>query len=301
MTIVVYGCDGQLGAQLVAALSANAEVVALNRKGLGNLENLSAIDSTLQRYQPEIVINAAAYTQVDQAESEAEKADLINHRAVAELAKSASAQGALLIHFSTDYVYSGQGQRPWLETDVAEPVNVYGATKLAGDQAVQRFADQYVILRTSWVYSTRPGCFLGRIVSKALAGEPLTVVDDQVGSPTSVGLISDAVELIVRRYRERTLTKGLYHLVPNGTTSWHGFAAYILELLKVAHADFSWPSLEAIPTSALTLNARRPLNSRLDNSKYQNEFDVLLPDWRLDVANTLAAMPMFNTGLKADE
>ncbi|MBW6454099.1 MAG: dTDP-4-dehydrorhamnose reductase, partial [Methyloprofundus sp.] len=243
-----------------------------------------------RQIKPDIIVNAAAYTAVDKAESEAELAQMINTAAPALLAREAKALNAWLIHYSTDYVFDGSGTKPWLETDTTAPLSVYGATKLAGEQAIQASGCKHLIFRTSWVYGARGNNFAKTMLRLAQERESLTVINDQMGAPTGADLLADVTAHALRTTQAQPELSGLYHLVACGETSWHGYASYVINYAqKMGLALKTSPnSIAPIPTSAFPTPAQRPKNSRLDTHKLQTSFNLILPLWQTGVERMLA-------------
>ena len=236
MRILLLGCNGQVGWELQRSLSVLGEVIALgsnaqkNLQGLsGNLTDLSALAQTVQMVGPEVIVNAAAHTAVDKAESEPAQAHTINALAPGVLATEAHKLGAWLIHYSTDYVFDGTGTTPWVETDVTGPLSVYGRTKLEGERRIAAHTPKHLILRTSWVYGARGGNFAKTMLRLASERETLTVIDDQFGAPTSAELLADATAHAIRSLQSQPELAGLYHCTASGETTWHGYARYVLQ------------------------------------------------------------------------
>ncbi len=274
MKVLLLGRDGQLGRALQPALAPLGAVTALGRAEL-DLRDGRAMTGVLERLAPDIIVNAAAYTAVDKAESEPEMADALNARAPALLAAQAARSGALLVHYSTDYVFGGGKPGAWTEDDVPAPLGAYGRSKLAGERAIAASGCRHLVLRTSWVYAPWGANFLLTILRLARERPELRVVDDQVGAPTSVLALARATtELAGRMQAEPDRRGGLYHLAAAGHTSWHGFAQAI-----VGSAGLATP-VRAIPSSEYRSAARRPLNSRLDCARVARDFGIVLPDWR---------------------
>ena len=280
MRILLTGKSGQVGAALEQALAPLGEVIALGRGELDLLDR-GAIEKTLRAAKPAIVVNAAAYTAVDRAESERDAAFAVNAAAVGVLAEEAKKLGALLVHFSTDYVFDGEKAAPYNENDAPGPVSVYGESKLAGERAVAASGCRYLILRTSWVYSASGRNFLRAILAAAREKGELRVVDDQRGAPTSAQAIAGAVASILVR---ENLASSLYHVSAAGETTWHGFARAIVE-----GAGLKTPVVP-ITSEEYAAKARRPKNSLLDNSRLEHAFGLSLPDWRAGLAAVLAAI-----------
>ncbi len=298
MKILLLGRGGQVGWELQRSLSVLGEVIALdfdpahNPSGLcGDFTDLAGLAETVRRVQPQIIVNAAAHTAVDKAQSEPELAELINAKAPAVLAQAATQLGAWLVHYSTDYVFDGSGNTPWFESDATAPLSVYGRTKLAGEQAVAS-TPKHLIFRTSWVYAARGGNFAKTMLRLAGERDALTVIDDQVGAPTSAELLADVTAHALRAAManpDNTDLAGLYHCVAAGETTWYGYCRYVLSqaqalgwTLKAGPAQVSPTSTASYPTPA-----QRPLNSRLDTTKLQQAFGLTLPHWQQGVARML--------------
>jgi dTDP-4-dehydrorhamnose reductase len=294
MKILLLGQNGQLGWELQRSLAPLGELLALDRHSLvhcGDLSQPEKLAQTVRAYGPDVVVNAAAYTAVDKAESELEAARCINAQAPAALASAVADVGAWLIHYSTDYVFNGQGTRPWQENDVTAPLNRYGQTKLEGEQAIVLSGCKHLILRTSWVYAARGGNFAKTMLRLAEQHQRLTVIDDQRGAPTGADLIADVTAHAVAhvlRTQDATLA-GTYHLAAAGETSWHGYASHVIDYARQIKPDRGWQVTEVAPvtTAAFPTAAQRPLNSRLDTSKLQRNFGLHLPTWQRGVERML--------------
>lgn len=281
MKILLTGARGQLGWELRRTLACQAEVVALDSRAL-DLADADAIRRVVRALAPRVIVNPAAYTAVDKAEGEAELARAVNATAPGVLAEEAARLGALLLHYSTDYVFDGSGERPWREDDTTGPLNVYGATKLAGERAIQASGCRHLIFRTSWVYGARGANFL-LTMRRLMRDRPeLKIVADQIGAPTWCRDLAEASAAVLAqlaspaRGSDRPEPWGVYHMSNAGETSWHGFAEAILAL----DPPETPPRLLPIPTSDYPTPAKRPLNSRLDNDKLARVFGIRLPDWR---------------------
>lgn len=293
MNILLLGKNGQVGWELQRALAPLGQVTALDRHGPGHCGDLTQLDGlaqTVRALRPDVIVNAAAHTAVDRAEGEPELARRLNAEAPAVLAREAQALGAWLVHYSTDYVFDGSGQRPWVETDATAPLNVYGQTKLDGERLIQQASSRHLILRTSWVYGARGGNFAKTMLKLAQERDQLKVINDQFGAPTSAELLADVTAHAIRQLQGRPDLAGLYHLVAAGETSWHGYAKHVL-----AHAQSRGVALktgadavQAVPTSAFPTPARRPHNSRLDSTRLQACFGLCLPPWQQGVERLLA-------------
>jgi dTDP-4-dehydrorhamnose reductase len=250
---------------------------------------LSGIAATIAQVKPDVIVNAAAHTAVDKAESEPELAKTINALASDVMAQGALACGAWLIHYSTDYVFDGSGDKPWQEADATGPLGVYGATKLEGEQRILQSGCQHIILRTSWVYAAKGNNFAKTMLRLAQERDSLNVINDQVGAPTGAELIADVTAHIIRTARQKPEVSGVYHLVAAGETSWFDFAKLVLETaVKAGKVLKVQPeAVQPIPTSAYPTPAKRPHNSRLNTSKLETVFDLTLPCWQTGVVRML--------------
>ncbi|WP_153110585.1 dTDP-4-dehydrorhamnose reductase [Propionivibrio limicola] len=293
MKILLLGKNGQVGWELQRSLAPLGEVIALDRAcsgGLcGDLSRLDELAETVRRVVPDVIVNAAAYTAVDKAESEPELARTINALAPGVLADEAQKLGAWLVHYSTDYVFDGSGETPWRENDATGPLSVYGRTKLEGEQAVAR-CEKHLIFRTSWVYAARGANFAKTMLRLAAERDQLKVIDDQIGAPTGAELLADVTAHAIRIAQVKPELAGVYHLVAGGETSWHAYARFVIDYARQCGQPIkvSPPAIEAIPTTAYPTPAKRPLNSRLDTQKLQSAFGLRLPDWRQGVERMLA-------------
>ena len=266
--------------------------MALDRHGsdglCGDLEQVDALADTVRRLAPDVIVNAAAYTAVDKAEHEAERARAINADAVAMLARQAHELGALLVHYSTDYVFDGSGAQPWREDDAPAPLSVYGATKLAGELAIRHSHCEHLIFRTSWVYAARGGNFARTMLRLAAEREQLSVIDDQIGAPTGAELIADVSAHAIRStLKDRSLCC-TYHLAAAGHTSWHAYASFVIDHARRSGAALAVQKITPIPTTSYPTPATRPLNSRLDTQRLRSRFGLHLADWRDGVTRMLA-------------
>ncbi|MDH2078416.1 dTDP-4-dehydrorhamnose reductase [Pseudomonas atacamensis] len=291
MRILLLGKNGQVGWELQRSLAPLGELIALDRHSVdglcGDLSDLEALRATIRQIKPDIIVNAAAYTAVDKAESDVELADRVNGEASRLLGEEAALLGALLVHYSTDYVFSGEGHRPWQETDAVAPVNRYGASKLAGEQAITVSGCKHLIFRTSWVYGARGNNFAKTMMRLAKDRETLSVIADQIGAPTGADLIADVTALTIRQVLQRPELSGLYHLAAAGEVSWHGYASYVIEFAQTNGEQLAVTTISAIDTTAYPTPARRPLNSRLNTQKLRDNFSLHLPDWQSGVIRML--------------
>ena len=292
MKILLFGKGGQVGWELQRSLAPLGELIALDvdsRQQYGDFTRLDDIAQTVRTIAPDVIVNAAAYTAVDKAESEPEQVRTINALAPGMLARESRKLGSWLIHYSTDYVFDGSGSKPWVETDPTGPCSVYGSTKLEGEEAIRASGCHHLIFRTSWVYAARGGNFAKTMLRLAQERERLTVIDDQIGAPTGADLLADVTAHAIRTALQQPELSGLYHLVAGGETSWHGYACFVLNLARQAGIELkvAVENVIPVPTSAFPLPARRPLNSRLDARNLQATFDVHLPLWQTGVARML--------------
>lgn len=298
MKILLFGSTGQVGWQLRRSLATFGEVVALERDSTaycGDLSNPERLARTVGELQPGVVVNAAAYTAVDKAESDVATAMAINATACEALARAAESAGAWLVHYSTDYVYDGSGGRPWVETDTPRPLGVYGRSKLAGDVAVMAGTRRHLILLTSWVYDAWGQNFLKTILKAALTREQLTVVADQWGAPTRAALIADVTAVALRAVlnsQDASSLAGTYHVASNGFTNWHEYACLIAtEALRCGLPLRARPEqIHQTTTAEYRTAAPRPRNSRLDTTRLQDTFGVRLPAWQDGVRAVVAEL-----------
>ena len=300
MKILLLGKNGQVGQALQRTLAPLGELVALDRNqgsdGLcGDLGQPECLAATIRQLRPDVIVNAAAYTAVDKAESEPEQAQRINARAPEVLAREAEALGAWLIHYSTDYVFNGSGTEPWQETDPTAPLNVYGQTKLEGELRVQAACTRHLIFRTSWVYAAHGNNFAKTMLKLAQERERLTVISDQWGAPTGAELIASVTAAAIQKVTEKEdanqdRLSGIYHLVAAGETNWHAYASHVISQAKALRPDMPWAVQEIapVPSSAFVTAAKRPHNSRLNTHKLQAAFGISLPDWQQGVDSMLA-------------
>jgi len=292
MKILLFGKDGQVGWELQRSLAPLGELVVLDagsQEMCGDFTDPGGLIRTIRAVAPDVIVNAAAHTAVDKAESEPELVRAINALAPAVLAQEAKRSNAWLIHYSTDYVFDGSGDRPWQETDATAPLSVYGKTKLEGEQLIQQAACRHLIFRTSWVYGARGGNFAKTMLRLAQERDSLTVINDQIGAPTGADLLADVTAHAIRAARQRPELSGMYHLVAAGETSWHGYASFVLDHARRAGIPLKVApdTIRPVPSSAFPTPAKRPLNSRLDTKKLQHTFNLSLPMWQTGVARML--------------
>ena len=286
MKLLLLGKNGQVGWELQRSLAPLGEVIALG-SDQANFTDLDGLANIVRKLAPDVIVNAAAYTAVDQAESEPERAHMINALAPGVLAAEASLLNAWLVHYSTDYVFDGSGDEPWLETDPTNPLSVYGASKLEGERLILESGCRHLIFRTSWVYGARGGNFAKTMLKLAGERDTLKVIDDQTGAPTGADLLADVTAHAIRTARKNPEISGLYHLVARGETSWHSYARFVIDFAKCAGMNIKATTIEAVPTSAFPTPAVRPHNSRLNIEKLQNTFDLSLPHWQVGVTRML--------------
>jgi dTDP-4-dehydrorhamnose reductase len=293
MKILLLGKDGQVGWELQRALAPLGTLHAHGRAD-GNLFDLDALRTLVHDSAPDVIVNAAAYTAVDKAETDEAAADKINREAVGLLAQEASALNAWLVHYSTDYVFNGEKSEPYLETDSADPQSVYGRTKEAGEAAIRASGCRHLIFRTSWVFAARGGNFAKTMLRLAKEKDQLKVVGDQHGAPTGAELIADITALCIYRLAfDKALAgkaSGTYHLVAEGNTTWHGYAKFVIGLAQELGVDMkiSADGVKAITTADYPVPAKRPANSRLATQKLRDTFGVALPNWQVHVSRLVS-------------
>lgn len=290
MKLLLTGRNGQVGFELQRALAVLGEVVAIDSEDC-DLADEAAIRRVVQTIRPDVIVNPAAYTAVDKAESEQALAQAINAQAPRVLAEEAKALGALLVHYSTDYVFDGAKNGAYQESDAPKPACVYGATKLAGERAITASCSRYLILRTSWVIGAYGSNFAKTMLRLAGERDTLSVVADQFGAPTSAALLADITVHLVRQ-AQRTpadFPYGLYHAVADGETNWHAYACHVIERARAAGkvVRIESDAIKAITTSDYPTPAKRPANSRLDTSLLRKTFGLHLPDWKIGVDHIL--------------
>ncbi len=292
MNILLFGKGGQVGWELQRSLSVLGTVTALDfdsTEHCGDFSNPAGVAETVRALRPDVIVNAAAHTAVDKAESESDFARTLNATTPGAIALEAAKLGAWLVHYSTDYVFDGSGSRPWVETDAPAPLSVYGRTKLEGEQLIAQSGARHLILRTSWVYAARGGNFAKTMLRLAQERERLTVIDDQWGAPTGADLLADVTTHAIRHLQQRPEDAGLYHLVAAGETNWNEYAKYVLAVAArhpVAEKIIA-KEVAPVPTRAFPTPAVRPHNSRLDTTKLRSTFGLTLPHWQTGVARML--------------
>jgi dTDP-4-dehydrorhamnose reductase len=294
MRILLLGCKGQVGWELQRSLAPLGELVACDFDTPGDLRadfsDSAALAALVRRVQPRLIVNSAAHTAVDKAESEPDLARAINATAPGVLAREATAVGALLVHYSTDYVFDGSGSTPRNEDAPTGPLSVYGRTKLEGEELIRASGCRHLILRTSWVYAARGGNFARTMLRLAAERELLNVISDQVGAPTGADLLADVTAHAVRQVLAEPTLAGSYHCVAGGETNWFDYARFVIEWAR-NHGQpirVAPDAIHPIPTSAYPTPAARPLNSRLSTQRLQQAFGLTLPHWQVGVERMLA-------------
>lgn len=292
MKILLFGKSGQVGWELQRSLAPLGEIIAPDRDSreiCGDFTNPDHIAATVRSVMPDIIVNAAAHTAVDKCETDAGPAHLVNVTTPGILAHEARKLGAWLIHYSTDYVFDGSGKQPWTETDATCPLNVYGATKVKGEEAIQAENCQHLIFRTSWVFGVHGNNFAKNILRLATVRDQLTVINDQTGAPTGADLLADITAHAIRTAILHPQVSGLYHATARGETTWYNYARLVLDTARQAGIALSVApeNITPIPGSAFPTLARRPMNSRMDTSKLCHTFDLTLPVWQTGVSRML--------------
>ena len=297
MKILLFGANGQVGWELQRSLSPLGELVALDRRSIGlcgDLTDLDGIQDTVRQVAPAVIVNAAAYTAVDKAESDAEIAQIVNAAAPGALAEAANAAGAWLVHYSTDYVFDGSGSKPWVETDPTGPLNVYGKTKLEGEQLIASQCAKHLIFRTSWVYAARGGNFAKTMLRLVQERKTINVINDQFGAPTGADLLADVTAHVISKVLAQahglSSSAGIYHLAASGETTWFDYAKYVVDqsLRAQAAPEIIVKTISPVATSAFPTAAQRPHNSRLNTAKLQHTFGLHLAPWQQGVTRMLA-------------
>jgi dTDP-4-dehydrorhamnose reductase len=296
MRILLMGKDGQVGWELQRALAPLGELLALGRAGMaslsGDLGQPEDLATTVRAVAPDVIVNAAAYTAVDQAESEPELARIVNAMAPGTLAREAAMLGAWLVHYSTDYVFDGSGAAPWSESDPTGPLNAYGRTKLEGEKLIRASGCHHFIFRTSWVYATRGRNFAKTMLRLAAERDTLSVINDQFGAPTGADLVADVTAHALRATRAQPNLAGTYHLAAGGETHWHGYASRVIAFARAAGHPVRvlQDDIRPVPSGAIPTPACRPTNSRLATEKLQHAFDLTLPNWTVGVDRMLSEL-----------
>lgn len=294
MKLMLLGKNGQVGWELQRSLAPLGAVTACDFDSAGALKaDFSHPDSLrplIRSLRPDVIVNAAAHTAVDKAESEPELARAINATAPGVVAREAAALGALLVHYGTDYVFDGSGSTAREEDAPMHPLSTYGRTKLEGEEAIRASGCRHLILRTSWVYAARGGNFARTMLRLAAERDALNVIADQIGAPTGADLLADVTAHAVRRVGEQPALAGTYHCVAAGETSWHGYARFVIEWARAAGlpVKVAPDAVQAIATAAYPTAAARPLNSRLSTAKFERAFGLTLPHWQAGVERMLA-------------
>ena len=292
MKILLLGKGGQVGWELQRSLSVLGQVTALDfdsKDHCGDFSNPQGVAETVRALRPDVIVNAAAHTAVDKAESEPELARLLNASTPGLVAEEAAKLGAWMIHYSTDYVFDGSGEQAWSEADATGPLSVYGSTKLEGEALIRASGAKHLILRTSWVYAARGGNFAETMLRLAQERDRLTVINDQFGAPTGADLLADVTAHAIRHLQHKPEDAGLYHCVAGGTTTWCEYAKFVISEAQKIKPELQIKATEVapVPTSAFPTPAQRPHNSRLDTSRLQSTFGLTLPHWEHGVQRML--------------
>ena len=290
--ILLLGKGGQVGWELQRSLSVLGEVTALDfdsTEHCGDFSNPEGVAATVRALAPDVIVNAAAHTAVDKAESEPDFARKLNATTPGLIAQEAAKLNALLVHYSTDYVFDGSGDKPWAETDATGPLSVYGSTKLEGEELIRASGAKHIILRTSWVYAARGGNFAKTMLRLAQERDRLTVINDQFGAPTGADLLADVTAHAIRHLANKPEDGGLYHCVAGGVTTWFDYAKFVIEQAQKIKPELQIKAIDIapVPTSAFPTPAKRPNNSRLNTDKLQNTFGLSLPHWQHGVQRML--------------
>ncbi|MBT0395905.1 dTDP-4-dehydrorhamnose reductase [Morganella morganii subsp. morganii] len=291
MKILIFGKNGQVGWELQRSLSLISDMISLDRRSsiyAADFNNIKAIKETIHAIKPDVIVNAVAYTNVDKAESDYENAFLINAECVKILAQEASKVNSWLVHYSSDYVFNGNGDHSWTELDSPDPLNAYGESKLLGELNIEKYCEKHLIFRTSWVYAKRGNNFLKTILKLINNKESISVIEDQIGAPTSAELLADCTAHAILRVIEDPSLAGLYHISPYGETSWFNYATYILSEAKKLHFPHRTDcQINRILTKDYNSIAIRPLNSRLSKEKIIKNLKFNIPNWEVNVSRTI--------------
>ncbi|QIL70237.1 dTDP-4-dehydrorhamnose reductase [Diaphorobacter sp. HDW4B] len=290
--ILLLGKGGQVGWELQRSLSVLGQVTALDfdsTEHCGDFSNPEGVAATVRALAPDVIVNAAAHTAVDKAESEPDFARKLNATTPGLIAQEAAKLKALLVHYSTDYVFDGSGDKPWAETDATGPLSVYGSTKLEGEELIRASGAKHIILRTSWVYAARGGNFAKTMLRLAQERDRLTVINDQFGAPTGADLLADVTAHAIRHLANKPEDGGLYHCVAGGVTTWFDYAKFVIEQAQKIKPELQIKATDIapVPTSAFPTPAKRPNNSRLNTAKLQSTFGLTLPHWQHGVQRML--------------
>lgn len=291
MKILLLGKNGQVGWELQRSLVPLGELIALDRAGkdglCGDLTDLEGLRRTVSIVKPNIIINAAAYTAVDNAENDKVSTNIVNAQAPRVLAEEALKVGAWLVHYSTDYVFDGSGNNAWEEKDESNPLSEYGRSKLAGEQAIENSGCKYLIFRTSWVFGSRGKNFAKTMLHLATERQTLSVINDQVGAPTSAALLADCTAHALLKAIRNPELAGLYHLAASGQTTWYEYANLVIEHARNIGKELLVTEIKPIGTLDYPTPAKRPYNSRLSTAKFRDSFDLVLPKWQQGVIRML--------------
>lgn len=291
MKILLLGKNGQVGWELQRSLAPLGELIALDRSGAagltGDLGDIQGLIQTIRTLQPDVLVNAAAYTAVDRAEDEQQLALRVNGEAPRAMAEAMAELNGWLIHYSTDYVFDGSGCAPWREDDRTSPINYYGLSKLQGEQAIRHSGCDHLIFRTSWVYGMHGNNFAKTILKLAKERKQLQIIDDQMGAPTGADLIADVTAHALRSILSCPKKQGIYHLAPEGETSWYGYACLMIETTRNNGIELAVETVVPIGTNSYKTIAKRPLNSRLNSSRLKEQFHLCLPHWESGVTRML--------------
>ena len=291
MKILLLGKNGQVGWELQRSFAPLGELIALDRAGedglCGDLTDLEGLRRTISIVKPNIIINAAAYTAVDNAENDKVNTNIVNAQAPRVLAEEALKVGAWLVHYSTDYVFDGSGNNAWEEKDESNPLSEYGRSKLAGEQAIENSGCRYLIFRTSWVFGSRGKNFAKTMLHLATERQTLSVINDQVGAPTSAALLADCTAHALLKAIRNPELAGLYHLAASGQTTWYEYANLVIEHARNIGKELLVTEIKPIGTLEYPTPAKRPYNSRLSTAKFRDSFDLVLPKWQQGVIRML--------------
>ncbi|MGN5051497.1 dTDP-4-dehydrorhamnose reductase [Aeromonas veronii] len=293
MHILLFGKNGQVGWELQRSLAPLGKLTVLSHDSkdyCGDFLNPRGLIETIKTLKPDVIVNATGYTAVDLAEKEQDIAMKINAESVEVLAKEANKLGSLLVHYSTDYVFDGSGDKPWNEADHPSPVNFYGNTKLYGELAVQKYCHRHLVFRSSWIYSTYGDNFIKTILHLGLERETISIVHDQFGAPTGADLLADCTAHAIKLVLDDASKCGLYHVAASGVTSWYEYALFIFDFAKKKNKKVRLKEIIAAPSASFLREAIRPMNSRFNTEKFQREFNLILPEWKNGVERMLTEL-----------